>query len=374
MDGIYKNTQLSFKDEPKLSVTSSLDVLFYNLDINTATLDFEVTKNGYPLLLSENHVNAYVVFMSKNDNTIFTIRDLEIIDGLNGILRATVPNDFLKAVSKSNSTTTALGQVYISVNGKDDTVVMSEFDFKVKDALINQMSSDIKVSYIRTFDDLKKEIYDNVDEMKQYISTLEDIEGPQGEKGEQGPQGPKGEKGEQGIQGEKGDVGESFKYENFTQEQLESLKGEKGDRGERGPKGEKGEPFRYEDFTSQQLEQLRGPKGDSGGGSSIIDSGWQKIALQNGVGTFSGMDPKYKIINLGSTKIITVNGIANNITPGGVTTLGNIPNLSLPAVINLKSDQPKVNVYISKNGDIMANAEYSWGQYDYFSFNGIGTN
>ena len=167
MDGIYKQTQLGFKDEPKLSVTSSLDVLFYNLDINTATLDFEVTKNGYPLLLSDNHVNAYVIFMAKNDNNIFTIQDLEIVDGLNGVLRATVPTDFLKAVSVPNSTTVALGQVYISVNGKDDTVVMSEFNFKVKDALINQMSSDIKVSYIRMFDDLYEEI-------KARIKTMED--------------------------------------------------------------------------------------------------------------------------------------------------------------------------------------------------------
>lgn len=172
MDGIYKHTQLGFKDEPKLGVTSSLDVLFYNLDINTATLDFEVTKNGYPLLLSENHVNAYVIFMAKNDNNIFTIQDLEIVDGLNGVLRATVPTDFLKAVSVPNSTAIALGQVYISVNGKDDTVVMSEFDFKVKDALINQMSSDIKVSYIRTFDDLYEEIKTRIKEMENDIGNI----------------------------------------------------------------------------------------------------------------------------------------------------------------------------------------------------------
>lgn len=172
MDGIYKHTQLGFKDEPKLGVTSSLDVLFYNLDINTATLDFEVTKNGYPLLLSENHVNAYVIFMAKNDNNIFTIQDLEIVDGLNGVLRATVPTDFLKAVSVPNSTAIALGQVYISVNGKDDTVVMSEFDFKVKDALINQMSSDIKVSYIRMFDDLYEEIKTRIKEMENDIGNI----------------------------------------------------------------------------------------------------------------------------------------------------------------------------------------------------------
>ena len=200
MDGIYKNTQLKFKDEPKLSVTSSLDVLFYNLDINTATLDFEVTKNGYPLLLSENHVNAYVVFMAKSDNSIFTVQDLEIIDELNGILRATVPTDFLKAVSIPNSTAIALGQVYISVNGKDDTVVMSEFDFKVKDSLINQMSSDIKVSYIRNFDDLKKELYQKVESVEEYMRTLDKIQGPKGEKGD------------------------PFTYEDFTPEQLEDLK------------------------------------------------------------------------------------------------------------------------------------------------------
>ncbi len=35
-------------------------------------------------------------------------------------------------------------------------------------------------------------------------------------------------------------------------------------RGERGPKGEKGDPFKYEDFTQEELESLRGPKGEKG--------------------------------------------------------------------------------------------------------------
>ena len=49
------------------------------------------------------------------------------------------------------------------------------------------------------------------------------------------------------IQGAKGDP---FKYEDFTDEELEGL---------RGPKGN---PFVYADFTAEQLEGLRGPKGD----------------------------------------------------------------------------------------------------------------
>ena len=106
--------------------------------------------------------------------------------------------------------------------------------------------------------------------------------------GSVGEQGPQGEVGPQGPQGEKG---EAFTYEDFTEEQLEALrgpqgeqgpqgiqgeqgpqgpageKGEKGDQGEvgpQGPQGEKGEAFKYEDFTEEQLEALRGPQGEQG--------------------------------------------------------------------------------------------------------------
>lgn len=207
MDGIYKQAKVGFKDEPRLNYKSDLNILFYNMDINTAILDFEVTKGGHPLLLNDSHVESHVVFKDKKDNNNFIVEDLEIIDGLNGILRAKVPNDFLNAVTVPNSTAIALGQVYISVKNKEQVVVMSEFEFKVKDALINQMDSDIKVSYIRMFDELKQEIYEDVDNMKQYIMTLEEIRGPQGERGPAGPQGPKGDKGDQGDAGPQGEQG-----------------------------------------------------------------------------------------------------------------------------------------------------------------------
>lgn len=126
-------------------------------------------------------------------------------------------------------------------------------------------------------------------------------QGPQGETGARGPIGPKGEKGDRGdgftikgyyatlaaleagqpspeagdaygvgtakpydiyvfdgvssewvnngsIQGAKGDKGDSFTYNDFTQEQLEALTGPQGDRGPKGdtgpagPRGEKGDP------------------------------------------------------------------------------------------------------------------------------------
>ena len=82
--------------------------------------------------------------------------------------------------------------------------------------------------------------------------------GPQGEKGDTGPQGPQGPQGVQGIQGPRG---------------YQGIQGEKGEKGEvgatgapgpQGEKGEKGDAFTYDDFTEEQLESLRGPEGKQG--------------------------------------------------------------------------------------------------------------
>ena len=117
------------------------------------------------------------------------------------------------------------------------------------------------------------------------------IQGEQGPEGPMGPQGPAGEQGPQGEvgpQGPQGEKGEAFTYEDFTEEQLEALRGPQGEQGPmgpqgpageqgpegpagkdgevgpQGPQGEKGEAFKYEDFTEEQLEALRGPQGEQG--------------------------------------------------------------------------------------------------------------
>lgn len=86
-----------------------------------------------------------------------------------------------------------------------------------------------------------------------------------------------GTRGVQGNKGDKGDKGDSFRYEDFTPEQLEALK---------GPKGDKGEPFTYADFTPEQLEALKGPKGDKGengrdGASATADNAHQLLLQGN---------------------------------------------------------------------------------------------
>ena len=83
--------------------------------------------------------------------------------------------------------------------------------------------------------------------------------GPQGDKGEKGDKGDAGETGPQGEKGEKGDKGDAFKFEDFTEEQLEGLRGPEG---RRGPQGLKGDDLVFDDLTDEQKAELKGPKGD----------------------------------------------------------------------------------------------------------------
>ena len=88
--------------------------------------------------------------------------------------------------------------------------------------------------------------------MQEWLDTLV---GPMGPEGPMGPQGEKGEKGDRGLQGENGlsayMLAKTYDgFEGSLPEWLKSLKGPAG------PQGPKGEPFKYEDFTEEQIEEL----------------------------------------------------------------------------------------------------------------------
>ena len=91
--------------------------------------------------------------------------------------------------------------------------------------------------------------------------------GAKGDTGDRGPTGPQGPIGPTGPEGPTGPKGDPFTYEDFTEEQIESIRGPQGPQGATGatgPQGPKGDPFTYDDFTPEQLESLRGPKGETG--------------------------------------------------------------------------------------------------------------
>ena len=173
---IKKEAILKLQDEPYLKPISDTGVGFYNLDINTAVLTFQISKSGSPLLISEENAHSYAYFKSDN-GSVSGVLDLEYKDPMNGIVTITLPTDFLQA----SSGTTVTGQMYITVNkwtntptDKSDTAVLSEFTFTVKDALINTISGETKIEYIRMFDVLKQQIQQRVNDIEEAIANGED--------------------------------------------------------------------------------------------------------------------------------------------------------------------------------------------------------
>ena len=81
--------------------------------------------------------------------------------------------------------------------------------------------------------------------------------GPPGEQGIQGIKGDKGDKGDPGEQGLKGDKGEKGNDGYTPVKGVDYFDGDKGDKGEKGDKGDKGDSFKYSDFTPEQINGLK---------------------------------------------------------------------------------------------------------------------
>ncbi|MEP9852099.1 hypothetical protein ABDK10_05290 [Staphylococcus aureus] len=169
---IDKKALFNLSSEPYLKPISDLGVGFYNLDENTAVLQFQLSNSKGPLLISENNLTAYAYFESTNGSASDVI-ELNIIDGSKGIVEITLDKAFLQA----STATTVTGQVYIAVNNHDgdpaynEVAVFREFNFQVADALINKISSFTKVEYIRMFSQLKQQIEQRVNDIEAAIAA-----------------------------------------------------------------------------------------------------------------------------------------------------------------------------------------------------------
>lgn len=174
-NGIDKKALFKLKSEPYLKPISDLGVGFYNLDENTAILRFQLSNTKGPLLIHKNNLTAYAYFESSN-GSVSDVIELEVEDSNKGIVTITLDKDFLQA----STSTKVRGQVYIGVNNVDnkpeynEVAVFREFNFEVKDALINKISAFTKIEYIRMFDQLKTRIKQRVLDIEEAIANGED--------------------------------------------------------------------------------------------------------------------------------------------------------------------------------------------------------
>ena len=141
------------------------NIQFYNTDIGTADLVFNITRNGSPLLVSSENADVFLIL--KNGKN-YIVDNVEPTDPMNGRLKYTIPKEFLGLTGKVN------GQLYIAVHGKEDIVTEVEFSFKIADSLINTIPAVDKLNEIRTFQEFRENIMTTINEINEALANGED--------------------------------------------------------------------------------------------------------------------------------------------------------------------------------------------------------
>lgn len=145
---------------------SKLGVSFWNQDMNTAILQFQITRNNYPLSLSKENVQVFVDLESGDS---FLVDDnLEYSDELNGVVEYTIPTDFMR-VAKN-----VVGQVYVTTLDQEETIVQRKFTFDVANDLISSLPSEDKIREIKYFSDMRAEVALIMEKLNNDFSNMND--------------------------------------------------------------------------------------------------------------------------------------------------------------------------------------------------------
>ena len=285
---------------------------FYTEDENTAFIRIRINYNGSPVDLTKTDMKPKLdLFME--DGSVFIDETIEVLIPEIGLIKYDIPSNVIKHIGKVNCK--------LFMDSPEHSIHVANFSFGIVDSGVEKaVTKEINLNLVKdTIKQIMSEDLVNLlndgfkdkltDDLESYISLHS--EEFKGEKGDTGEQGPRGEQGPQGLQGEVGPQGKQGIQGEKGERGPQGPTGPKGDTGKQGitgppgPKGEKGEPFRYEDFTQEQLNQLKA-KG--------TDTGWQTLLLVNGV-TQAGSSnkPMYKLITINDTEMLFIKGAVSSI-------------------------------------------------------------
>ncbi|WP_368916928.1 BppU family phage baseplate upper protein [Staphylococcus haemolyticus] len=249
----FKQGEVTARIDERGIDLGNINVNLYTMDNSTAALDIHMKKRNImsekkefiPINLNQTKFRP-VLHLITEDNSIFTNEELEIVKAEEGHVRYNVSDYVTKHVGRVQAKLFLIDED----SSTDDSSHVADFYFKVNDSgLTKAIGKEIHVDML---DDIVERIL---------LKDIERFRGPKGDKGDTGPQGDKGDKGADGINGEIGPAGPTGPM---------GIKGDTGERGlqgakgEIGPKGDKGDPFTFDDFTQEQLQSLKGEKGDRG--------------------------------------------------------------------------------------------------------------
>ncbi|EFE60010.1 phage baseplate upper protein [Staphylococcus epidermidis] len=288
---------------------------FYTEDENTAFIRIRINYNGSPVDLTKTDMKPKLdLFME--DGSVFIDETIEVLIPEIGLIKYDIPSNVIKHIGKVNCK--------LFMDSLEHSVHVANFSFSIVDSGVEKVvSKEISLNLVK--DTVKQIMSEDLTELldtefkdkltgdlQYYLSSHnEEFKGPKGDEGPQGEQGPQGLQGEvgpqgaQGIAGEKGDVGPKGDKGDKGLQGEQGPPGEQGLQGEIGLQGPKGEPFKYEDFTQEQLDQLKA-KG--------TDTGWQTLPLVNGITQAGTLNkPMYKLISINDTEMLFIKGAVSSI-------------------------------------------------------------
>src|SRR5699024_9550001 len=145
-----KEGRIQFETTAHIQNRLDTNIQFYNTDIETVDLVFNITRNGSPLLVSSENTDVFIKLESINKKKNHIVDTVLPVDLKNDKWKYTIPNDFLGLANKDNKTVKVVGQTWIAVRGKEDIVTHVEFSFSIKDSIINTIPAVDKLNEIRT--------------------------------------------------------------------------------------------------------------------------------------------------------------------------------------------------------------------------------
>ncbi|MGF0002922.1 BppU family phage baseplate upper protein [Bacillus altitudinis] len=160
---IYKPAKLTFDVNSRTSPSVKTDIQFITQDLNTARLDFALTKDGVPLPLSA--VVGKLVFVMSNGSKF--VRNISLVDKPEGRAEYVLSADEIRHYGNVKA---ELLMYY--TNGQ--ALSIHRFEFKIDRSLIDQDIAPIAEYYIDDFEALKTQIEDLYDDVVATVAELEE--------------------------------------------------------------------------------------------------------------------------------------------------------------------------------------------------------
>lgn len=164
---IDKQANIKLENNAYYQELTKTNIDFYNRDFNTSVLNFIMTRNDKPILLGQDNVDTSITLKLEDGSLIRDV--LTIKDSINGILSYTLSNEMLQHTGK------VTGQVEVAVKGKEDTVVQRLFSFNISESLIESIDAETKLTYIKKFADLERDILNRYQNMETTFAEGEEL-------------------------------------------------------------------------------------------------------------------------------------------------------------------------------------------------------